>query len=108
MPSTAILTIANAAELRYWLHILHWARLACAVLRVTMLAKVQQLLPHPPPVPIDPFPVSRPPTPVRVFFTRRTFAHAFNQKHITRIHRTTLPATLPRRKTSDPCQLCRR
>ena len=60
------------------------------------------------PLPIDPFPVRRPPKPPRVFFTRRTFAHAFSQKHTTRIPRTSPPASLPRRDMSNPGQLSSR
>ena len=60
------------------------------------------------PLPIDPFPVRRPPKPSRVFFTRRTFAHAFSQKHTTLIPRTSPPASLPRRDMSNPGQLSSR
>ena len=60
------------------------------------------------PLPIDPFPVRRPPKPPRVFFTRRTFAHAFSQKHTTLIPRTSPPASLPRRDMSNPGQLSSR
>ena len=60
------------------------------------------------PLPIDPFPVSRPPSPPRVFFACRTFAHAFSQKHTTLITRTSPPASLPRRDMSNPGQLSSR
>ena len=63
---------------------------------------------RPLPIHVDPFPVSRSHTPPRVFFACRTFSHAFSQKQITPIPRTTLPASLPRRDMSDSCQLSSR
>ena len=63
---------------------------------------------RPLPIHVDPFPVSRSHTPPRVFFAYRIFSHAFSQKQITPIPRTTLPASLPRRDMSDSCQLSSR